>query len=247
MWPFFSRNLLLHRQNPECWQAMKHVISTYNHKVHPSLICSGLICWIQGKGNGKRIERRGEVSKSKGGIVVIICPSGTFLLHALEIWPWTLYHTAPALKAVLLAWRVLELFKTPRSPPEYVWDADSNGLISADVKSSPAHVILNHRSPTIHSHYLPILDFHLIWWELFWEERESHSPDTNLKRQSKVINSQTGDCKLNYWDGEPGGGRDQQWEPVSHLSISKAFRAGEGAVSFWIVARDQWWLKLTWA
>lgn len=50
--------------------------------------------------------------------------------------------------------------------------------------------------------------------------------DAHLLRQSKVINSQTGDCKLNYLDGEPGCGRDQRRELVSHLSISKAFRAG---------------------
>lgn len=58
-------------------------------------------------------------------------------------------------------------------------------------------------------------------------EEKSHALlDAHLLRQSKVINSQTGDCKLNYLDGEPGCGGDQQRELVSHLSISKAFRTG---------------------
>lgn len=71
--------------------------------------------------------------------------------------------------------------------------------------------------------------FSLVFFFFFGGERKkSHALlDTHLKRQSKVINSQAGDCKLNYLDGEPGCGGDQQWELVSHLSISKAFRGRE--------------------
>lgn len=64
-------------------------------------------------------------------------------------------HAAPVLQAVPLAQTLLHWVKDESG-------VGSCGLGSAEVESSPAHIILNYRSHSIHSHYGPKLDFHLI-------------------------------------------------------------------------------------
>lgn len=209
-----------------------------------------LICWIQARDRGEK-ELGGEEQEGSQNQRRYCCnyfPIRNISAPCFGNLTLDLYHTALILVRQSSSLDECQTCLKPQeAQTEDERDAASYGLITADVKSSPAHIIRNHRS----RYPFPLPSYIRFLFDLMGaflrRERGSHSPDTNLKRQSKVINSQTGDCKLNYWDGEPGGGRDQQWEPVSHLSISKAFRAGEGAVSFWIVARDQRWLKLTWA
>lgn len=55
---------LPHWQNRKCWQVMKYVISTWDHRVHHSLLWCGMISWVQGT-ERERGWRGGEMSKNQ--------------------------------------------------------------------------------------------------------------------------------------------------------------------------------------
>lgn len=80
-----SYNLSLHWQNPKCWKAMKHVISTHDHSAS-----SSTPEWPDplDTRSWKEKKWRGEENQKRYCCTVVICPSGTFLISELEIWPW---------------------------------------------------------------------------------------------------------------------------------------------------------------
>lgn len=154
-----------------------------------SRLRSGLISWVR-QGKGKRTEMRGIRIKRS---VVIIFQSGAFLLPASEVWPAP--HWWPVRQSCCLTeWEAWKEYHGTMQP------AMDSSMQTSNINCYQSQLLGCSVSIPI---TLAVLDFDLIWWELFWEKENMPCTLKHQFKEAKQRNQfKTGNCKLNYWNSE---------------------------------------------